>query len=418
MDVRVNILFCIAVVTFAAVEAEVETVAGSRAAGTLVEASAERVVVRAGDGEKAFAAAEVMRVTMPAATAVEGRKVAAWIELVDGARLSATSLSRTKDQFAWRSPLDAAGADAATVAARDVRTIRFQEAGDDVLDRFAEIASRKASGDQIVIRRGEATIDSLGGIVRDITPDLVQFELDGEVKPVPMKRVFGLVFYQPAGRELPSAACVVTDAAEMRLPAAKLRVEGDKLLITTPAGLELVRELARVARIDYAAAKTVYLGDLKPESVEWSPLVGGEPAKELAQLFQPRADRALFGGPLLLPRDESDRRGGERHSPAWPYAKGLAIHSRTKIVYRLPRRFRSFAATAGIDSRVRPAGSVRLVIDGDGKELYAGKLTGKDAPVSLSLDVAGAKRLTILVDFGDDLDVADHLNLCEARLVE
>jgi hypothetical protein len=38
--------------------------------------------------------------------------------------------------------------------------------------------------------------------------------------------------------------------------------------------------------------------------------------------------------------------------------------------------------------------------------------------VSLTLDLQGVKRLTVLVDFGEDLDVADHLNLCEAKLVE
>lgn len=408
-----NALLITAALLLAASDAEVETVAGARVAGALVDASAERVVVRTGDGEKTFAAADVMRVALPDAAAADDMKIAAWIALVDGARLAATSLTRTKDQFAWRSPLDAADAPTATIDARQVRIIRFQEAGDAVLDRFAEIASRESSGDQIVIRRGEDTIDSLSGIVRDITADAVQFEIDGELRPVPMPRVFGVVFYRPAGRELPAAACVVVDAAEMRLPAAKLRASGGKLHVTTPAGLEIARELGRIRRIDYAAAKTVYLGDLKPESVEWSPLVGGGTAQELAQLFRPRADRALFGGPLLLPREE-----GGRYSPAWPYEKGLAIHSRTKIVYRLPRSFRSFAAVAGIDSRVRSAGSVRLVIDGDGRELFAGTLTGKDAPVSLALDVSGVKRLGVLVDFGDDLDVADHLNLCDARLVE
>ncbi|MEX2187593.1 MAG: NPCBM/NEW2 domain-containing protein [Pirellulales bacterium] len=404
-----NIVIVAVAFLFFAVDAEVETVSGSRTSGALVDASAQHVVVRAADGEKTIAATDVMRVTFPGASTAEHAKIAAWIELVDGTRLTAAALTRTKDQFAWKSPFDAAGA----LDARDVRTIRFQEADEAVLDRFAEIASRKASGDQIVIRRGEQTIDSLSGIVRDITADAVQFEIDGEVKPVPMKRVFALVFYRPTGRELPATACVVVDALGMTLPAAALRVADGKLHLTTPAGLEIVRNLDDIARIDYAAAKTVYLGDLKPESVEWSPLVGGEPSEELIQLFRPRTDRALFGGPLLLPRDDAGR-----YSPAWPYAKGLAIHSRTKLVYRLPRSFRSLSAVAGIDSRVRPAGSVRLVIDGDGKELYAGTLSGKDAAVSLALDVQGVKRLTILVDFDDDLDVADHLNLCDARLVE
>jgi hypothetical protein len=59
-----------------------------------------------------------------------------------------------------------------------------------------------------------------------------------------------------------------------------------------------------------------------------------------------------------------------------------------------------------------------LEIKGDGRQLYSGKLTGKDPPAALDVELAGVRRLVILVDFGDDLDVADHLNLCEARIVK
>lgn len=394
-------------------DAEVETLAGRRVAGAILAMSADEVVVRGAEGDAKFAAADVARVTFSAKPGGEPTKPAAWVELVDGTQLVATELTRTKGKFAWRSPLESAEAAPASLEGRDVRTVRFQAADDAVLDRFAEIASRKASGDQIVIRRGETTIDSLSGIVRDISADAVQFEIDGETRPVAMKRVFGIVFYQPVGRELKKTACVLTDAAGMALPAAAMQLADGKVTITTPAGLEFARSLDAVKRIDFAAAKTLFLGDLKPESVEYAPLVGDKASPELAQLFQPRVDRALFGGPLQLPREENGRT-----APAWAYAKGIAIHSRTKLVYRLPRAFRSFSATVGIDSRVRPAGNVRLTIAGDDKPLYEGTIAGNDAPVTLSLDLAGVKRLTILVDFGEDLDVADHLNLCDARLVE
>jgi hypothetical protein len=206
---------------------------------------------------------------------------------------------------------------------------------------------------------------------------------------------------------------VVTDTAGMKLPAAALKLIDVKISITTPAGLEFERALDVLAKIDFAATKTMFLGDLKPESVDYTPLVGDKASEELKELFQPRVDRALFGGPLQLPREENGQL-----APAWVYAKGIAIHSRTKLVYRLPRDFRSFTAIAGIDSRVRPAGHVRLTIEGDDKQLYSGAVTGKDSASALSLDLTGVKRLTIFVDFGEDLDVADHLNLCDAKLVE
>jgi hypothetical protein len=394
------------------VDVEVETLAGGRITGAIAAISAEEITVRTAEGERKLPTAEVSRVAFPDAPAKDP-KPAAWIELVDGSRLIATELSRTKNKLTFKSPLDAAGAIATTLEGRDVRSVRFQAADDTVLDRFAEIADKKITGDQIVIRRGAKTVDSLAGIVRDITAEAVQFEIDGELRPVPMKRVFAVVFYQPVGRDLKRSACVVTDAAGMKLPAAALKLVDGKITITTPAGLEFERPLDALARIDFAAAKTMFLGDLKPESVEYTPLVGEKASDELRELFQPRVDRALFGGALQLPREEKGQL-----APAWIYARGIAIHSRTKLVYRLPREFRSFTAIAGIDSRVRPAGNVRLTIEGDSKQLYSAAVTGKGAATALSLDLTGVKRLTIFVDFGEDLDVADHLNLCDAKLVE
>jgi hypothetical protein len=393
-------------------DVEVETLAGGRMTGALTAISTEEIIVHTAEGVKKLPATEVSRVAFPDSAAKE-LKTPAWIELVDGSALVATEISRTKGKFAYKSPFDAADAKPSTLEGRDVRSVRFQTADDAVLDRFAEIAGKKAAGDQIVIRRGEKTVDSLAGIVRDITAEAVQFEIDGEVRPVPMKRVFGVVFYQPVGRELKKSACVVTDTAGMKLPAAALKLIDGKIAITTPAGLEFERALDVLAKIDFAATKTMFLGDLKPESVDYTPLVGDKASEELKELFQPRVDRALFGGPLQLPREENGQL-----APAWVYAKGIAIHSRTKLVYRLPRDFRSFTAIAGIDSRVRPAGHVRLTIEGDDKQLYSGAVTGKDSASALSLDLTGVKRLTIFVDFGEDLDVADHLNLCDAKLVE
>jgi hypothetical protein len=88
------------------------------------------------------------------------------------------------------------------------------------------------------------------------------------------------------------------------------------------------------------------------------------------------------------------------------------------LVYRLPAGFQRFKTLVGIDDAVRPRGHVRLVIRADDRVLEELTVTGVDKAIPLDLDISGAGRLAILVDFGDDLDVADHLDLCEARIVK
>ena len=124
----------------------------------------------------------------------------------------------------------------------------------------------------------------------------------------------------------------------------------------------------------------------------------------MATLYQPRRDRSFDGGKLLL--------------AGRAYEKGLAIHSRSELVYRLTDDFRRFRAVVGIDDRVREGGNVKLVIAKDGQVLWSKSVDGKQPPLELDLDVAGVRRLSILVDFGEDLDIADHLNLCDARLTK
>ena len=47
------------------------------------------------------------------------------------------------------------------------------------------------------------------------------------------------------------------------------------------------------------------------------------------------------------------------------------------------------------------------------------RLTGKDDPQLVRAKVAGVKKLTIRVDFGqDNLDVSDHVDLAAARLIK
>jgi hypothetical protein len=122
----------------------------------------------------------------------------------------------------------------------------------------------------------------------------------------------------------------------------------------------------------------------------------------VAEFYAPRMDQNLSSKPLQLDKTR--------------YPKGVSLHSRTELVYRLPGRFSRFKAIAGIDDEVAPNGHVRLVIRGDDQVLFDGPIAGGDKPKSLDLDIGGVKRLTILVDFGEKLDVGDHLDLCLARI--
>ena len=104
------------------------------------------------------------------------------------------------------------------------------------------------------------------------------------------------------------------------------------------------------------------------------------------------------------------------------YARGLCIHSKTELAYRLSKEMRRFQAMMGIDNYVAQngLGDVHVVIKGDDKTLLDTIVRGTDEPKKLDLDVTGVVVLDILVDFvgDDDLGVGDHLDLADAKFIK
>jgi hypothetical protein len=50
--------------------------------------------------------------------------------------------------------------------------------------------------------------------------------------------------------------------------------------------------------------------------------------------------------------------------------------------------------------------------------LWEGDVRGTDPAQQLELDVAGVRRLEILADYGEGLDVGDRLDLAEAQVTK
>jgi hypothetical protein len=168
---------------------------------------------------------------------------------------------------------------------------------------------------------------------------------------------------------------------------------------------------------DFSAGKIRYLSDIADSTTRWKPLIAlPDGASQAAEYGQPRRDRSAYGGPLTLtlPGSSSPASTGQLQI----FSKGLALRSRTELIYRLPEGFGRFTAMAGIEPATSTTGNVQLTIYGDDRPLFEAAISGQQPPREIELDIAGVKRLKIVVDFGKNLDTGDWLNLCDARLVK
>ncbi len=326
-----------------------------------------------------------------------------WIELRGGSELPAIGYEVTKGMATVRISADKSR----ELPTRAVRSVRFGSAIEQdpkLAKQWSDITEMKTAGDLLVIRKEEA-LDYLEGVVRDINSETCQFDLDGETVAVKLGKIAGIAYSQAGAMELPESIGKLVATDGTRLAMRSVELTDDVLKVATTAGTTYAMPLVDVARFDFSSGKIVYLSDLEPESVTFTPLFGFEkPPQGLLGFYEYRRDTGFEQSPLRL--------------DGQVFRKGLALASRTELVYKLPGNFRLFRTIVGIDDSTRETGSVRLTISGDGKVLWHGEVKGTDPPLPLELEIAGARRLEILADYGEGLDVGDRLDLGDAQVTK
>jgi hypothetical protein len=180
-----------------------------------------------------------------------------------------------------------------------------------------------------------------------------------------------------------------------RLHAVSLVVAENSLRVTLPGGIVWSTSPKELAFLQPRGGQAVYLSDVKPESYRHVPF--------LSLNWPYRADRNVAGGML--------RGGGTL------YLKGLGMHSASRLSYALTEPYRRFQAELAVDDRAG-GGSVGFRVFVDGQVRYTSPIVrGGQPPVPVSIDIAGAKRIDLVVDFADRADELDHADWLNARLV-
>ena len=99
------------------------------------------------------------------------------------------------------------------------------------------------------------------------------------------------------------------------------------------------------------------------------------------------------------------------------FHRGIAAHSLSRVVFKMPGDYSTFAATIGCDQKAL-AGTIVFVVEGDGKELFRSPVFRVDsAPMDIRVSVGGIDELALILEDGGDRINADHGNWADARLL-
>src|SRR5262245_22749786 len=401
-----HVLFAAAVLNLGPA-AEIDTLKGERHAGELVSLDATAAVVKAGESSVTVPFADVLEVRFPAAPPPEpssGPRVA----LIDGTRLTLSAFSVAGDQARCETSFGAF-----SLPVNRLAQVRFGISTGKLDEAWNALLKRESKNDLLVVKKDDV-LDFLAGATGDVG-EKINMLVDGDEVPIAREKVYGIIYH----RRLPALPMPITEVRLTggdALAITRFAWDGENLKVRLPSGADLAVPSAQLAALDFSSGKVLYLSDAEPRDVKYVPFFD-------LVVHEYRRDRSLDGTPLTL--------AGKS------YSRGLAIHSKTTLRYRIGGDYTRFQAVAGIDDTVRgltrkdpPTGPdgkpdertlyayVRLVISGDGKPLFDSIVKGTDAPRNLDLDVTGVRDLEIVVDFGNNLDIADHLDLAGAKVIK
>ncbi|HEX3726229.1 MAG TPA: NPCBM/NEW2 domain-containing protein [Pirellulales bacterium] len=268
---------------------------------------------------------------------------------------------------------------------------------DQLVDR---IESAGGQTDRAILDNG----DELAGTIEQLTAESLNLATDTGRLTVESKGLSTLIF-NPVLLDKPKLSglrMLVGFSDGSRVTASSLSADAHTAELKLAGGAEIHAATESIVALQPLGGRTVYLSDLKPAGYRHIPFL---------QLSWPLGlDHTALGGLL--------RCEGKL------YLKGLGMHSPSRVTYTLNRPYRSFEAEVALDAESRLRGSVvfRVFVD-DGSGRWRDAATseivrGGDPPRSMRADLAGAKRISLLVDFADHGDELDHADWLNPRLVE
>lgn len=378
---------------------EATSLTGGDVQGQLVELTAEELKLQPQTGAAlSLATSDLLELRFkPDTTAVPNAEGLIRARLTDGSLLQLGDVKTTSKELRGKHPLIGE----IVIPMSAVASLRLAAPNpkfDPLWDKLLEEPSKT---DMVVVQKTEV-LDHLDGVVGNIDEQSIKFLLDGDDIPVKREKAFGLIYARkPSSAKLAARAKLSNgDVVSVK----SISTNGEEWKLISAAGPTWTLPAAGVGLVDYKLGKIVYLSAVDPRNVKYTPWIGFDGQSDFFWKF--RRDRSLEGKPLRL---------GQK-----TYARGLAIHSKTELRYRLGGEFRRFQALMGIDDEITNteigAASVRIL--GDRKELYSGECRPRQTPIPLDLNVTGVVELDIIVDYGPDDDIGDRIHLADARLVK
>ncbi|MDB5358687.1 MAG: hypothetical protein JWN24_5140 [Phycisphaerales bacterium] len=242
--------------------------------------------------------------------------------------------------------------------------------------------------------------DTVRGIINSIADGKISVKTDAGDSDVPLAAVDNVSFAATAGGASAAPGFRVRFDDGSSVVAPSLTLAGEKLEIAF--GKDAVRqvELTHVAAIEQVNGPVSWLSSRPPSENVFIPFIGAA---------QPGAAKM-----------NTNWTGDEIRYGPQQFSHGIGVHSYSRLSWPLDGAYEAFRTRYAIDTKEPlPKADVTVRILLDGKSVYEQQHVRAGAISAVVLeDIKSARKLTLEVDYGDNMDTQDRLNWIEPALLK
>lgn len=380
---------------FAQSDIAVETISGKKLSGKLQRIEADGSL----DGQ-GFEGANIEQVlsisTGRKSTAPALGKVK--LRLIDGGIIFVSS--PTVDGETINFPPTATGL--SSISMQSVRAIVFRESS---LVREA-VAQASTDEDTVIVAKG-TSLGRVSGVLESLTAETLKLNYKGKSRPIKTEKIAAVVIAD-LGLKPPQgsmATIALTDSSTIR---GVLVGFGDAEVSVELTGKQVVTiKRENLVRIDIDSDSIAYLSSLNPIEARQ------QPQFTVARRWQ--RNRSIERNPIRLLVSSS---GSEGATEIQTFENGIGTSSYSRLVFENTKDFSRFLATVGIDAETEGRGDCEMRVEGDGITLWSKRVRGSDTAVEIDIDISGIGEVALVVDPGEQFDLADHANWAKARFLK
>jgi hypothetical protein len=245
----------------------------------------------------------------------------------------------------------------------------------------------------LIVVEGKA--QDLPGMLIEWGAESISFEWNDQTRQFPLKQVYGAVFAELGEPHDSAGECEIKLADGSTASGRIVELSDATLSVAPNTDASILIPFSAVRSIRVRSDRVAFLSDEKPVEARHQPIV------TLKRPWQ--ADRAVVGSPLVL--------GGKT------YDKGIGVQSQSELVYAVDRRYASFSAMIGLDDAAAGRGDCVFVVLVDGRERLRQRMQGRQSAQEIHVDLTGARRISLVVEPGENLDLSDYADWCDARFI-